>query len=86
MTTGSFVIGEDQKEGQHKFRNMCAYVFAYDLCHVWRIDCMHVCTYMYVCSVRACVLHRHIDIYIIERSRQSLGVNVEMLPCLLWVA
>lgn len=28
-------------------------------------------------SVRACVLHiANIDIYIIERSRQSLGVNV----------
>lgn len=37
--------------------------------------CMYV--YMYVCSVLACVLHRHIDIYIIERSRQRLSVNVD---------
>lgn len=33
---------------------------------------------VFVCSVRACVLHRHIDIYIIELSRQSLGVNVDV--------
>lgn len=37
--------------------------------------CMYV--YMYVCSVLACVLHRHIDIYIIERLRQRLSVNVD---------
>lgn len=41
---------------------------------------MYKCVCVSVCSVRACVLHRHIDIYIIERSRQSLGVNVDALP------
>lgn len=39
---------------------------------------MYRCVCVSVCSVRACVLHRHIDIYIIERSRQSLGVNVDV--------
>lgn len=38
---------------------------------------IYMYVYMYVCSVLACVLHRHIDIYIIERSRQRLSVNVD---------